>query len=115
MDHSRRDFVQRICLIGAASTVLTSCGGGEAPPDVSSEEEVEAVLTCTDTSGLTEQDVAMRTTLNYVDISTIEGKTCDNCALYVAPEAGTGCGTCLTVKGPIHPLGYCDIWVAQTA
>lgn len=114
MDHSRRDFVQRICLFGAASTVLSSCGGGETPPDTSSEEE-EAVLTCTDTSGLSEQDATLRATLNYVDISTVEGKTCDNCALYVAPEAGSGCGTCLTVKGPIHPLGYCDIWAALTA
>lgn len=84
------------------------------PPDTSAEE-TEPVLTCTDTSDLSEQDATMRTTLNYVDISTVEGKTCDNCSLYVAPETGSGCGTCLTIKGPIHPMGYCDIWAAQTA
>ncbi len=68
-----------------------------------------------DTTGLTQQEIAARAALKYVDLSPVEGKNCLNCALYVAAAEGTNCGTCLTVKGPIHPEGYCDIWAALTA
>ena len=116
-DLSRRVFIQRLCLFGAAGGVLSSCGGGgkaaSEMPAGTSDEAFEA-FSCTDTSGLTDAEVTMRTTLNYVDWTPIEGKTCDNCALYVPPEGGASCGTCLTVKGPVHPKGYCDIWAAQT-
>ncbi len=116
-DLSRRVFIQRLCLFGAAGGVLSSCGDGEAPsemPATTPDEAFEA-FSCTDTSGLTDAEATMRTTLNYVDSSHVEGKTCDNCALYVPPVGGATCGTCLTVKGPVHPKGYCDIWAAQTA
>ncbi len=56
-----------------------------------------------------------RTTLHYVDQSQVEGKDCKNCALYVAPAEGAQCGSCQTLKGPVHPEGYCDIWAALTA
>lgn len=127
-DITRRDFIQRLTLFGAAGigagSLLAACGGGEQPAATPSETPAAAPpaappmaegFTCTDTSGLTEQELAARTTLKYVDKSTMEGKQCDNCALYVAAAAAGQCGTCQTIKGPIHPMGYCDIWAAQTA
>ena len=126
-DITRRDFIQRVTLFGAAgigaSSLLAACGGGEQPAATPSETPAappaEAPtaesFTCTDTSGLSEAEVAARTNLHYVDESPQEGKTCDNCALYVAAAEGAQCGTCQTIKGPIHPKGYCDIWTAQTA
>lgn len=127
-DISRRDFIQRLTLFGAAGvgagSLLASCGGGEQPAATPSETPAAAPpaetptaegFTCTDTTGLNEQELAARTNLHYVDESTVEGKTCDNCALYVVAAEGANCGTCQTIKGPIHPLGYCDIWSAQTA
>ena len=102
---------------------MTGCGGGgesasesqpEAAPDAGMADADES-FSCMDTSGLAEADVTMRTTLEYTDTSPEADKNCENCALYVAPVEGSNCGTCQTVMGPIHPLGYCTIWVAQTA
>ena len=127
-DITRRDFIQRVTLFGAAgvgaSSLLAACGGCEQPAATPEPEAPAAApdppaaaegFTCTDTTGLTEQELAARTTLNYVDKSTMEGKQCDNCALWVAAAEGAQCGGCQTIKGPIHPMGYCDIWSAQTA
>ncbi len=126
-DISRRAFIQRVSLFGAAgigaSSLLAACGGGEQPaatPSGTSAETPAATpsaegFTCMDTTGLTEAEIAARTNLNYVDKTAVEGKQCDNCALYIAAAEGANCGTCQTIKGPIHPEGYCDIWVQRQA
>ncbi len=117
-DISRRDFIQRLSLFGAAgvgASMLAACGG-EKQADPPAEEPVAEDFTCTDTSGLTEAELTMRNeTFKYVDTSTEEGKTCDNCALYVAAAEGQQCGTCTIIKGPIHPNGYCTSWAAKPA
>ena len=82
---------------------------------VAEEPAAEASFSCMDTTGLEEADITMRNTLLYTDQSETEGQNCANCQLYVLPEAGSNCGTCTTVKGPIHPDGWCSIWAAQTA
>ena len=102
---------------------MTGCGGGgesasEMPSEAGPDADMAAAdesFNCMDTSGLAEADVTMRTTLEYTDTSPVPDKNCDNCVLYVAPVEGSNCGTCQTVKGPVHPLGYCTIWAAQTA
>ncbi len=123
-DISRRDFIQRLSLFGAAgvgASMLAACGGGEQQADTPAadppaEEPVAESFTCTDTEGLTEAELTMRNeTFSYVDTSTEEGKTCDNCALYVAAAEGQQCGTCTIIKGPIHPDGYCTSWAAKPA
>ncbi len=122
-DISRRDFIQRLSLFGAAgvgASMLAACGGekqADTPAaDTPAEEPVAEGFTCTDTSGLTEQELTMRNeTFKYVDTSTEEGKTCENCALYVAAAEGQQCGTCTIIKGPIHPDGYCTSWAAKPA
>ena len=122
-DISRRDFIQRLSLFGAAgvgASMLAACGGekqADTPAaDPPAEEPVAEGFTCTDTEGLTEAELTMRNeTFGYVDTSTEEGKTCDNCALYVAAVEGQQCGTCTIIKGPIHPAGYCTSWAAKPA
>ena len=69
-------------------------------------------LVCTDTSGLTAEEAAVRTTLAYVDKSPDPSKPCSGCALY--KPAGEGqCGGCQVMKGPIHPEGTCKSWVKK--
>ena len=127
-DITRRNFIQRLTLFGAAGvgagSLLAACGGGEQPAatptetpaaETPAEAPVAEGFTCTDTSGITDAERAAREALHYVDTSTMEGKQCDNCILYVAAAEGAQCGTCQTIKGPIHPEGNCDIWAAQTA
>jgi len=112
-DFSRRRFLKVLGAAGAVTTIVAGCGGSNREV---SEREVQLPegSTCMDTSGLEEVDVTMRNTLQYTDASPVEGQNCANCSLYVLPEAGSDCGTCLTVKGPVHPEGYCTIWAAQT-
>ena len=124
-DISRRDFMQRLSLFGAAgvgASMLAACGGGEqqadapaADPPAADPPAAAEGFTCTDTSGLTEQEVTMRTQLQYVDASPDPEKLCSNCVLYTEPEAGAQCGGCTVVKGPIHPDGYCTSWAPKPA
>ena len=126
-DISRRHFIQRLSLFGAAGigagSLLTACGGGEQQPQAADDESAQVAeeattaegFTCTDTSGLTEQDLTIRNTLQYVDASSDPEKLCDGCALYVAAEAGQNCGTCTVIKGPIHPKGSCTSWAPKPA
>jgi len=122
---SRRNFIQRISLLGAAGigagALLSACGGGggEQAGEMEagdSEMEASADFSCTDTSGLTEQEIQTRQTLQYVDQSPEEGKLCNNCNFW-QPDADIEgpCGGCQIVKGPIHPEGYCTSWVAKQA
>ena len=111
---SRRDFIQKLAALGTAGVVtpalLAACGGGDG---AEGRATAESGFSCTDTSGLTEAQIQQRQNANYVDDSPHEDKTCDNCQLYTAAEEGEQCGGCQVIPGPIHPKGYCDLWVAQ--
>ena len=88
-------------LAAGAGLALTACGEDEE-------------LTCTDTSGLSEAELAMRQQQEYTDSTPYPEKTCDNCQLFQAPSREGTCGGCQVIKGPIHPKGYCKLWVAKT-
>lgn len=112
----RRAFLRRAAQIGAVAAVApamlsmtTACkkkddGGGAGGGDG---------FSCDDTSGLTDDEIANRESLEYVDKSP-KGKAedCENCALYLQPEDGEDCGGCSLIAGPIHPDGHCTSWVA---
>jgi len=123
---SRRSFLQRMSLLGAVSigtgSMLSACGGGSENADADggdmdggeTDAAASADFSCTDTSGLTEQELATRENLGYVDESPDPEKLCSNCQFY--QPAGEGeCGGCTLIKGPIHPDGYCNSWVAKQA
>jgi hypothetical protein len=55
----------------------------------------------------------LRNQLEYRDDSPYgEKKSCSSCAFYKAGKKNE-CGQCTLVKGPIHPLGYCNSWSAK--
>ncbi|MFO0682486.1 MAG: hypothetical protein U0234_10565 [Sandaracinus sp.] len=92
----RRDVLRRALVVLAASPVLAACGSGE--------------LHCTDGS-LTPQQLALRSTLHYVEQAADPGRRCQGCILYTGSP--TACGTCSAVPGAIHPGGSCDSFVAR--
>ena len=125
-DHrlSRRNFIQRIGLLGAAGAVLAGCGGGdEADPEMGdgavTDDDLSAATnaeTCDDLTGLTEAEIqARRETFQYVDESPNPEQLCDNCQFWLPAENDGFCGGCTIVKGPIHPDGWCISWAPQTA
>lgn len=99
----RREALRRLALYSAAATApgwLTACS---------------KKLTCTDVTGLSPEDVRMRNEVAaYVDQAPDPSKKCNNCLQFVA-GAQNACGTCKVVKGPIHPEGWCKLFVAKPA
>ncbi|MGM0575113.1 MAG: high-potential iron-sulfur protein [Myxococcota bacterium] len=114
---TRRGFFKDVAILGAAATgsawALAACkkGGGEG----GTAEGGAADLTCTDTSGLTEEQITTRMNSEYVDSTPVEGKTCDNCIQYEAPDKEGTCGGCKVIAGPVHPKGYCKLWAKMPA
>ncbi len=118
-DITRRNFLVRLSAVTGlsvgAGAFLAACGGGDSgsAPEAEVAAAAEPVATgCTDVSGLTDAEVLLRTSLQYVDETPDADKTCEGCALFVAPESGAGCGTCTLIKGPIAAAGYCTSWAA---
>jgi hypothetical protein len=113
---SRKDFLKKISIFGAvaagSSAVLTACGGGSTTSETTTEPAATADP-CEDLTGLADSDKQMRTTLGYVKEGEDPAKRCDNCQLYVMPAEGSSCGGCTLFKGPVHPEGYCNSWVAK--
>jgi hypothetical protein len=101
---SRRTFLVGIPTATVALTVLQGC-------------KERKVLSCNETqalSPLSETERAARTSSQYVDSSRIAAKNCENCAHYEVPSGPDQCGGCKVVKGPVHPAGYCNLWVEKT-
>lgn len=116
---SRREFLQRLTVLGTAGVVtpmvISACGGGggEQTGEQGDTAASGGGFSCTDTSGLTEQEIQMRENAEYVDASPNPEQYCANCQLYEEPAEGEQCGGCQVIQGPIHPQGYCTLWVAQ--
>ena len=93
---SRREAMRGLAIL-AAGSALIAC---------------KKDLSCVDTTGLSPEETATRTTLEYVDKTPNAAKACDGCQLY-KPAAPGACGGCTVVKGPINPKGTCKSWVQK--
>ena len=98
--YTRRDALRTVSLTVLAAGAWGTLGCGKKE------------LTCTDTSGLSADEVSARTTLAYVDKTPEAAKMCSNCAQFV-PGAPDQCGSCKVLKGPVAPAGYCKVWAAK--
>lgn len=124
---SRRLFVRKWFfsgfLLGGAVVLAGGCVSKEKKPPAEKEAATgqnkgtpsgpktnNAGDPCTDYSGVSEADLKIREAMAYVPLSTVEGKQCSNCNLYLP---GTGCGSCQLFKGPVTANGNCTYWVPQ--
>lgn len=114
---SRRSFLHRACRVLGAVAVggaLAGCGGkgGERSLQRIAEQkkQYDPDLDCSDTGGLWPAEVATRTDNEYTSSSPREDQFCFNCENFQPPETEGRCAACTTVKGPIHPLGWCKSW-----
>lgn len=99
----RREALRRLVLLSAAAAAPAWLGCAKKE------------LHCTRTEGLSAEDVAVRSaTAAYVEETPDPTTKCSNCAQFV-PAAPDACGGCKVVKGPIHPDGWCKLWVAKPA
>lgn len=92
---SRKDALKFSAMAGVAGFGLTAVSG-----------ELLAGPCAAPAAG----DKETRNQFKYVDKSTTAGQTCANCVQFTA--AGS-CGTCVIVKGPIAPAGWCTVWAKK--
>ena len=110
MKISRRKFVEHTAYATAGTLCLGLIGCETAEATKPTE-----TLSCNDTTGLTPEQIKGRENLQYVDVTPVPSKRCDNCNLWVAAPAEGKCGGCKIMKGPIHPGGYCTAWAPGVA
>ncbi len=107
---SRKAFLGKISMLGlagaGAGVFLKGCGNGNG-------EEV-ADDPCADLSGLSESDIELRETLEYVAETPNPDERCDNCEYWVDDQHGPECGGCTLFAGPVHPGGWCNSWVPMS-
>ena len=102
---SRRHLLQNAAALGTFAVLgATACSKPKGAPAV-----------CTDTTGLAASDVAVRTTLGYVDASPEPGKSCLTCQQYIGAKEDGACGGCKVLKGPISPAGYCKSFAPRVS
>ncbi len=112
---NRKNFIKKISIGGVilfgGSTLLSACGGkdnGKLP-----QTTQKANSPCADVSGLTDAELATRTSNDYTVASPYNDKMCGTCNLFILPKGNKPCGTCQVVKGPISPQGYCKLWIKK--
>lgn len=97
----RRTFLRLAVELGAAtaaSAVGLACGGRP---------------TCDDTSGLSADDAKARRDHKYVDTGPDPARRCAGCAQFRGGPKEDACGGCEVLKGPVSPLGSCDLFAAK--
>ena len=92
---------------------LSACGGGGSSQPERSGESLDPSLVCDDTRSLWPAELATRKTNEYVDRSPRPDQFCLVCQNFRSSPDPRRCGTCVTVKGPIHPGGWCKSWTAK--
>lgn len=86
-------------------------GGRTSAPSGADPGANDEALNCMHTDGLAPAQVTVRESLKYTDATDNPDQDCTNCAHWMPAENGA-CGGCRVVPGPIHPDGWCTIWVA---
>lgn len=86
-----------------ASIWLIGCG----------EKKSEHAAACVDPSSLTQGELSLRQSNNYVGKSATSEKRCGTCVFFTAE--GAGCGRCEIFLGVVDELGHCDSWASKSA
>lgn len=101
---ARRRFLRltlEVAAATAASVAVSAVAGCGGRP------------TCDDTSGLAKDDVQARRDHKYVDTGPDPAKRCAGCQQYRGAPSENACGGCEVLKGPVSPLGSCDLFAAK--
>ena len=111
---SRRSFVARC---GSLATIgilaVTGCGKKQDQNPQDNPVGDQPVSSCDDLKGVSENDLALRKKLGYVEKSPIADNQCVNCNLFLPPKEGQSCGGCMLFKGPVFTDAYCTYWAPK--
>ncbi len=102
------DKISRRSALKISLSVIPFAAGGAALLQACGSSNLD----CSDISGLSAEEAATRTNLEYVEQSPFgDEKNCIGCRFYTGNDSQ--CGSCTLVKGPINPKGHCKSWVAK--
>src|SRR5690554_5596528 len=110
MKNSRRKFIHTCVGIIGGGLILKSCGSGDKGER---EEEAFTGDPCENMAGFSDEELAKRKQLGYVDKTPIPENRCDNCQLYIPAKSDKECGGCMLFKGPVYEEAYCTYWAPQ--
>lgn len=110
--YSRRGFIEKCVGVGATilggAVLLTACGmNGKKAGSAATDP-------CDDFSDVSASELEKRKKFGYMDESTVPGRHCGNCSLFIPGKSENDCGGCLLFNGPVHPTGYCTQYAAKT-
>ena len=113
--YDRREFIGKYFLlnsvIAGAAALLSGC---DSKQDSQQGKDANVKSNpCEDLSGVSKNDIEVRTKAAYVNKSPLPDNLCSNCNLHIPPAAGKECGGCLLFKGPVYPSGYCIYWAPR--
>jgi hypothetical protein len=112
---TRRDLL-RALVAGAALGALSRCATSPSPEEIRSQAAAyDPSLDCSDAAGLWPAERKTRDDNRYRDRSVEPLRYCFRCDNFLPPPVVGTCGACRTVKGPIHPLGWCTAWTERRA
>ena len=117
---TRRFFKTVYTACGLALTgsfMLIRCGKSEqqqaAEQAGTIAEKHDPADPCSDLSGISDNDIAVREKLGYVKESPLPDNQCQNCNLFLPQKEGQACGGCMLFKGPVYASGYCTYWAPK--
>jgi len=70
-------------------------------------------FSCTDETGLTDAERAVRRALQYVDRTPNPEQPCKVCTQWIEAPPRDDCGGCKVMKGPVHPEGWCKVFARK--
>jgi hypothetical protein len=129
--YTRRSFLLSLGVATATGAVITGCRTEEqaadpatgtppaetTPPPANGaaprtgDADVIAAE-CPGYNDLSDGDLAVRRTLNYVDQTPNPGEYCHNCQFKTDEQFGD-CIGCQLFPGPVAPEGWCSSWVVE--
>jgi hypothetical protein len=111
---NRKEFLHYCLLLGTSiaggQIVFQSCN--QKNGDQTTGDQSQPPDPCDDLSMLSEEQMEIRKTFEYVNKTPYPEKKCDNCSLWIAPKEGELCGGCQIMDGPVKAEAYCNAWVA---
>jgi hypothetical protein len=114
LDDSRRRFIVRCGSLATMGLLaVTGCGKKNDPKAEDDPAGESSVSSCDDLKGVSENDLALRKKLGYVEKSPIADNQCLNCNLFLPPKEGQNCGGCMLFKGPVFTDAYCTYWAPK--
>jgi hypothetical protein len=95
----------QLSVAGVFPIAIAACG------DKGSKVKSEA---CADLDMLSQGELSLRKSAQYVEISEDSSTICDNCSYFSAVE-NSSCGQCQIFNGPANRAGHCISWNLRQA